>query len=82
MVHTKCIIAFKGTVSLFCPRGPEIALTFLRNEFIVKLRKWGRVMAEMVKISSYFLNDPISSSNDPVSSSNDPVSSSNDPVSF
>ena len=29
---------FKGTVSLFWPRGPEIALTFLRNEFIVKLQ--------------------------------------------
>ena len=28
---------FKGTVSLFWPRGPEIALTFLRNEFIDKL---------------------------------------------
>ena len=28
---------FKGTLSLFLPRGPEIALTFLRNEFIVKL---------------------------------------------
>ena len=30
--------ALKGTVSLFCPGGPEIALTFLRNEFIVKLQ--------------------------------------------
>ena len=29
--------ALKGTVSLFWPRVPEIALTFLRNEFIVKL---------------------------------------------
>jgi hypothetical protein len=28
----------KGTVSLFWPRCPEIALTFLRNEFIVKLQ--------------------------------------------
>ena len=28
----------KGTVSLFWPRCPEIALTFLRNEFIVKLK--------------------------------------------
>ena len=28
----------KGTVSLFLPRGPEIALTFLRKEFIVKLQ--------------------------------------------
>ena len=29
---------FKGTVSLFWPRGPEIALTFLINELIVKLQ--------------------------------------------
>ena len=28
----------KGTVSLFWPRGPEIAFTSLRNELIVKLR--------------------------------------------
>ena len=34
---TKIFILFKGTVSLFGPRGPEIALTFLMNEFIVKL---------------------------------------------
>ena len=32
------LFAFKGTVSLFWPQGPEIALTFLRNEFIVKLQ--------------------------------------------
>ena len=31
-------LCLKGTVSVFWPRGPEIALTFLRNEFIVKLR--------------------------------------------
>ena len=28
----------KGTMSLFWPMGPEIALTFLRNELIVKLQ--------------------------------------------
>ena len=32
------VFRIKGTVSLFWPRGPEIALTFLRNEFIVKLQ--------------------------------------------
>ena len=30
--------SIKGAVSLFWPRGPEMALTSLRNELIVKLQ--------------------------------------------
>ena len=59
--------SLKGTVSLFWPRGPELALTFLRDELIIKILKWGWVMEEMVKMSGYFLNDPVSFSNDMVS---------------
>ena len=38
MHNTYYRLIFKGTVSLFWPRGPDIALTFLRNEFMVKLQ--------------------------------------------
>ena len=46
--------SIKGTVSLFWPRGPEVALTFLSNELNFKIRKWGRVMEEMKKFPVTF----------------------------
>ena len=38
---------------------PEVVLKGQCQNF--KIRKWGRVMEEMKKISGYFLNDPVSS---------------------
>ena len=67
-------------MSLFWPRGPEIAFTFLRNELIVKLQnsKMGQSYQNkgedfryflmwpgyFLRWPSYFKNDPVTFKND------------------